>query len=311
MDLLARDTAKPPTDRPDQLEVAATVVLLRDGAQGVETFLMRRAIEASVLGGVHVFPGGKLDAADARSVHRLDRDAEDLHAALGEPELSAPVAAAIHVAALRELFEEAGVLLASGPNGLWQPSASVTDSSFAVASLPRDVPFESMLDALGLKLSSSLIAPWSRWITPVIPNMPRRRFDTRFFVARMPAGQTADVADHESTIGRWLGAREALEMYWQRDIELAPPQIITLAHLSRYASADSAFEAARTTPPRLIHPVHVEVDAERVFCYPGDAAHGDRERAFPGVSRLVLREGRFEPFDGFEAFFADVATQRL
>ena len=298
MNIFASEAATRPA--PDRLEVAATVVLLRDGAQGLETFLMRRAIEASVLGGVHVFPGGKLDAADAQSVHRLDRNADDLHAALGEPELSAPVAAAIHVAALRELFEEAGVLLAMGPDGLWQPAGS----------LPRDVPFESMLDALGLNLSSSLIAPWSRWITPVIPNMPRRRFDTRFFVARMPPGQTADVADHESTIGRWLGAREALELYWRRDIELAPPQIITLAHLSRYASADAAFEAARATPPRLIHPVHVEVDTERVFCYPGDAAHGDRERAFPGVSRLVLRDGRFEPFDGFEAFFAEAPTQR-
>ena len=170
---------------------------------------------------------------------------------------------------------------------------------------------KQLVDALDLKLSSSLVAPWSRWITPVIPNMPRRRFDTRFFVARMPAGQSAAVADRESTIGCWLGAREALEMYWQRDIELAPPQIITLAHLSRYASAAAALEAARATVPRLIHPVHIEVDAARVFCYPGDAAHGNRESAFPGVSRLVLRDGRFEPFDGFEAFFSDSAAQRL
>ncbi len=284
----------------EHLEVAATVVLLRDGPRGLETFLMRRALEASVLGGVHVFPGGKLDPADALSVHRLDRSDDDLHAALAEPELPAPTAAAIHVAALRELFEEAGVLLAVGPDGPWQASGPPS-----VQPLPRDVPFESMLDALGLNLASSLIAPWSRWITPVIPNMPRRRFDTRFFVARMPDGQTADVADHESTIGCWLGAREALERYWQREIELAPPQIITLAHLSRYANTDAAFEAARTTLPRLIHPVHIDVDGERVFCYPGDVAHGDRERAFPGVSRLVLRDGRFQPFDGFEAFFID------
>ena len=305
MNVFASAPASMPTA--DRLEVAATVILLRDGPHGLETFLMRRALAASVLGGVHVFPGGKLDAADVLSVHRLDRDADDLHAALGEPELSAQVAAAIHVAACRELFEEAGVLLATGPAGPWQPSAS----SPGTAQLPRGMPFDAMLDALDLKLSSSLVAPWSRWITPVIPNMPRRRFDTRFFVARMPAGQSAAVADRESTIGCWLGAREALEMYWQRDIELAPPQIITLAHLSRYANADAALDAARATVPRLIHPVHIEVDAARVFCYPGDAAHGNRESAFPGVSRLVLRDGRFEPFDGFEAFFSDSAAQRL
>jgi 8-oxo-dGTP pyrophosphatase MutT (NUDIX family) len=295
MNMLASDTAaKPPAER---LEAAATVALLRDGASGLEVFLMRRALEASVLGGVHVFPGGKLDAADALSVHRLDRDAGDLHAALGEPELSAQNAAALHVAAMRELFEEAGVLLASGPDGPWQPAG--------LGPLARDVPFESMLDALDLRLASSLIAPWSRWITPVIPTVARRRFDTRFFVARMPAGQSADVADHESTSGRWLGPRAALEMYWRRDIDLAPPQIITLAHLSRYASAGAALDAARAARPRLIHPVHIEVDAARVFCYPGDAAHGDRERAFPGVSRLVLRNERFEPFEGFEALFTD------
>jgi len=295
MNIFASNIATQPA--PDKFEVAATVVLIRDGATGIEVFLMRRAIEASVLGGVHVFPGGKIDAADALSVHRLDRSADELQVALGEPELSVQQAAAIHVAALRELFEEAGVLLAGGAKGPWQ----VTDSG----PLPRDVPFESMLDAHGLRLSSSLIAPWSRWITPVIPNVPRRRFDTRFFVAKMPAGQTAEVADRESTLGRWLSPRVALEMYWQRDIDLAPPQIITLAHLSHYATADAAFEAARTTLPRVIHPLHIEVDGLRGICYPGDVAHSDRERAFPGVSRLAFRNERFEPFDGFESFFVN------
>lgn len=303
MNLFASDPSAIPT--PERLEMAATVVLLRDGPRGLETFLMRRALQATVLGGVHVFPGGKLDTADVLSVHRLDRQADDLHASLGEADLSSQLAAAIHVAALRELFEESGVLLANGLDGPWQPFGRTAGSAPVATPLARDVPFEAMLDALRLDLSSSLIAPWSRWITPVIPNMPRRRFDTRFFVARMPVGQTAEVADRESTIGHWLGAREALEMYWRRDIELAPPQIVTLAHLSRYASADAAFDAACATRPRLIHPVAIELDAARVFCYPGDVAHGDRVRAFPGVSRLIMREGRFEPVDGFEAFFTD------
>lgn len=295
MKIFASNTAAPPA--PGQFEVAATVVLLRDGADGIEVFLMRRAIEASVLGGVHVFPGGKLDAADALSVHRLDRSVDALHTSLAEPDLSPELAAAIHVAALRELFEEAGVLLATGPDGPWQPSGR--------APLPRDVPFETMLDTLGLRLAVSLVAPWSRWITPVIPNVPRRRFDTRFFVARMPVGQTADVADHESTQGRWLGPRAALEMYWQRDIDLAPPQIITLAHLARYATADAAFEAARNAKPPVINPMHFDADGGRGICYPGDVAHTETERAFPGVSRLVVRNDRFEPLDGFEAFFSD------
>jgi len=275
------------------------VVLLRDGTDGLEVFLMRRAIEASVLGGVHVFPGGKVDAADALTVHRLNRSVDDLHASLGELDLSVQQSAVIHVAAIRELFEEAGVLLAEDSQGPWQPAG--------LGRLQRDMPFEGMLEAHGLRLGSSLIAPWSRWITPVIPNVPRRRFDTRFFVAKMPMGQTAEVADRESTLGRWFKPRTALEMYWHRDIDLAPPQLITLAHLSRYTTADAAFEAARATLPRVIHPRHIEIDGTRGICYPGDAAHSEREPAFPGVSRLAFRNERFEPFDGFEAFFVDRA----
>lgn len=252
----------PPSPVPEGLESSATVVLLRD-APGLEVFLMRRAVEASVLGGVHVFPGGKVDAADrAFDPARLDRSAGDLHAALAEPELSVAQAVALHVAALRELLEEAGVTL-----------------------------------------PVSAVAPWSRWITPVIPDMPRRRFDTRFFVAKIPATQTAAVSDRESTEGCWLAPRAALEGYWRGDIVLAPPQLVTLAHLSRFAQPDAAFDDAQARAPRLIHPVCRVDSGARIFCYPGDADHPEREPAFPGVSRLLLCGERFEPIDGFEGFF--------
>lgn len=248
---------------PEVLESSATVVLLRDGRPGLEVFLLRRATEAAVLGGVHVFPGGKVDAADqAFDLALLDRSAAELHAALAEPELSMAQAAALHVAALRELFEEAGVLL-----------------------------------------PASAIAPWSRWITPVVPGMPRRRFDTRFFVALMPSTQTAAVADRESSEGLWVAPRAALEHYWRGDISLAPPQLVTLAHLSRFDVADAAFGAALVRAPRLIHPVCRVDSGARTFFYPGDADHPEREPAFPGVSRLLLRGERFEPVDGFEGFF--------
>ncbi len=250
------------TQVPERLEASATIVLLRDGPQGMEVFLMKRAAEAAVLGGVHVFPGGKVDAADRDHAAPLDRETADLHSALAEAELPASEARAIHVAALRELQEECGVVL------------------FA-----------------------SQIAPWSRWITPVIPGVQRRRFDTRFFVAVMPQDQTARVTDRESTLGVWLGPRTALEMYWRGEIDLAPPQITTLAHLARHPDARTAFEAASRTPPRLVQPHVVDVDGQKIFCYPGDALHPVGERAFPGVSRLLLRAGRFEPLAGFDGFF--------
>jgi N-acyl-D-amino-acid deacylase len=280
--------------RNEIIEPAATVMLLRDGDAGLEVFLMRRAAEASVLGGAHVFPGGKLDPADRELQSlKLDRTPEELQAALGESGLGTAEATAIHVAALRELFEESGVLLASDLNGPWQSRAKGEDA--------RGRAFNRMAHELGLELATRAIVPWSRWITPVIPGTKRRRFDTRFFVALMPPGQTAEVADHESTLGRWFSPATALRMYWAHEMDLAPPQIMTLSHLTHYASAAAAFEAARSRSPALIEPRHTTVDGQKAICYPGDADHPVREAAFPSVSRLMVRNGRFEPIDGIEA----------
>ena len=161
----------------------------------LEVFLMRRAVEASVYGGAHVFPGGKLDSTDrALDSTRLDRTAEKLQLALGERAITPAEAAAIHVAALRELFEESGVLIASDVHG---PRRAGLQSESA-----RSRAFNEMVHASDLRLATQAIAPLSRWITPIIPGTKRRRFDTRFFVASMPPGQTAEVADRESTLGR-------------------------------------------------------------------------------------------------------------
>src|SRR5687767_4060956 len=91
---------------------SATVVMLRDGAAGLEVFLIKRHGLSDVLGGAYVFPGGKVDAEDRDLLHRLDRPAPELHAALGEPDLEPADAAALFVAAVREVFEETGVLYA-------------------------------------------------------------------------------------------------------------------------------------------------------------------------------------------------------
>jgi hypothetical protein len=99
-----------------------------------------------------------------------------------------------------------------------------------------------------LCLATLDMAPWSRWITPVVPsmtNMANSRFDTRFFVAVLPAGQTALHDGHENTESVWLAPREALQRYWDGTITLAPPQIMSLAHLSRHADTASVLHAAR------------------------------------------------------------------
>lgn len=246
---------------------ASTVVLLRDTSHGMEVFLARRHIKSSAFAGVYVFPGGKLDAQDcnATALSLLQCDPQDLHARLGEPELLPDVAAGLHVAALRELLEEAGVQLPIGA-----------------------------------------LQPWTRWITPEMPLIGNKRFDTRFFIARMPEGEVATHDEHETTNSAWLTPRDALTQYWAGQIELAPPQIMSLVELARYPDVQEAIQAAAARRPPVILPAINKVEGIRVMSYPGDALHPVPKRAMPGPSRLYVREaGRFEPESGFEGFFSD------
>jgi 8-oxo-dGTP pyrophosphatase MutT (NUDIX family) len=241
---------------------SASVAMLRDGAAGLEVFLLKRHGLSDVLGGAYVFPGGKVEAHDAQA--QLDREHDELHAALHEPSLAPAEAAAIFAAAMRETFEEAGV-----------------------------------------QLAASHLVPWSRWITPAVGGVMRKRFDTRFFLARVPPGQEPRHDDHEAIESVWLTPREALRQYWDGGIQLAPPQIMSLAHLSRHVAVEEAMAAARSRRPPLVHPEPFEQDGLRVICYPGDERHSVRERALPGPTRLHYLAGRFEPPGGFDALFRD------
>ncbi len=276
---------------------AATVVLLRDADGGPEVLLIRRHGLSDVLGGAYVFPGGKLDDADGGAIlGRVDAPAERLHAARGEPELAPAAAAALFVAAARETFEECGILLADG-----------IDAALAARAAGRareGLGFADLIGEMGLQLRTSGLVPWTRWITPRVPSVMRKRFDTRFFLAQLPEGLEAKHDEHEATEAVWLRPREALERYWRREIEMAPPQIQSLAHLARHSRvADVLGEAMERRPP-LIEPEPFDEDGVRVIAYPGDPRHPVAQRAMPGPLRLRHMKGRFEPFDGFEALFA-------
>ena len=275
---------------------SATVVLLRDGSAGLEVFLMQRNDLSDVLGGAYVFPGGKVDRDDAEWGERLDLPPAVLQARLGETELAAEDACALHVAAIRELFEETGVLLA----GLSAPAARQ-----AWAALRTGQRFDDLMEASRFTLHASALAPWSRWITPLTGGVVRKRFDTRFLLARVPEGQVPGHDSHEATASTWLTPREALSRYWADEIALAPPQIMSLAHLARYADAAAAFEEALRRAPPLVQPEPVAESEGRALCYPGDPAHSNAVRALPGPTRLVWRGKRFEPADGLAALLAD------
>ena len=276
---------------------AATVVMLRDTVDGMEVFLLKRHGLSDVLGGAYVFPGGKVDASDAQldmQAH-LDQPLQILHAGLNEPGIAPLTAASLYVAALREALEESGVLFAQG--------ASADQAAQATALLRAGHAFDAMLVQLALRLQTSSLLPWSRWITPKVPSVTRKRFDTRFFVAALPANQIARHDNHEATESIWLSPRSALQQYWDGQIELAPPQIMSLVHLARHASVQSVLQAARGRLPPVIEPEPFELEGSRVVCYPGDERHSVRAQALPGPTRLVFRNKRFEPLAGFDALF--------
>lgn len=281
--------------------MAATVVLLRQATAGLEVFLLQRNRASDVLGGLYVFPGGKVDPDDATPATQtlLDQPVAVLHQALHEPDLAPATAASLYVAALREAFEECGVLLAHNAQG--QPV-----NPAEVATRLRDgQAFGSALVQLGVQLHTRALLPWSRWITPRMPSLGMsKRFDTRFFVAAVPANQLAMHDNFEATASVWLSPRAALEQYWAGEVELAPPQIMTLAHLAPHSSPESVFAAARHRAPPSVLPEPFDQDGQRVICYPGDPRHPVPERAWPGPTRLVFRNRRFEPEEGFEALFA-------
>ena len=277
---------------------AATVVLLRDADEGLEVLMIRRHAQSDVLGGAYVFPGGKLDAADSEIAvtQRIDALADDLHLALGEPYLDSTTAAALFVAAARETFEECGILMA---HGVGQEGVEL-----ALKRAREGATFAQMIDELQLRIRTSGLVPWTRWITPRMAAVMTKRFDTRFFVAEVPEGIVAQHDDHEATEAVWLRPRAALERYWNLEIQLAPPQIQSLAHLARHTRAADVLDEARDRRPPLIEPESFEEDGERVLVYPGDPKHSVPVRAMPGPVRLRHRNGRFEPLGGFEGLFA-------
>lgn len=287
---------------------AASLVLLRDAA-GVEVFMLKRHANDSVLADAYVFPGGKVDAADAHEalLARLrlatGRRLEDLPACCGEPQLAAGAAAALLVAALRETFEETGVLFAVpySPADATAPRADVLVQARAL--LRERCGFGDLLERLELALDAAEVEPWTRWVTPVVPSLMRKRFDTRFFVGRLPGGQDALHDGLETCDGEWIAPRDALRRYWDGKIVMAAPQIMTLAHISRFADVGAVLAEARRRPPPIVRPEPLDVEGERFLLYPGDPAHSEPRRAMPGPTRMRLREGRFCPPGGFDDWF--------
>jgi 8-oxo-dGTP pyrophosphatase MutT (NUDIX family) len=193
---------------------SASVILVRDGATGLETFMVRRHARSPVAPSAYVFPGGTVRTDDA-SVSPPDREllARDL-SARSDTEVDADQATAFYVSAVRELFEEAGVLLVRDTARQLlrvDPADQVLQErleSTRLALQARDLSLADVLADWGWQPAFDLLVPFSHWVTPAVL---AARFDTRFFVAEMPPGQAALHDTIETSEGIWLQPTQVLE----------------------------------------------------------------------------------------------------
>jgi 8-oxo-dGTP pyrophosphatase MutT (NUDIX family) len=250
---------------------AATVMLLRDAPAGLEVFLLHRVKAMAAFGGMTVFPGGGVDPADL--------DADDLPwSGPGAREWAGPLnadpalARALVCAAVRETFEEAGVLLAGrGPDevlddvrgGDWAAARQELES--------RRTSLSAVLRRLGLFVRADLLRPWAHWITPV---QERRRFDTRFLVAALPAGQqTAATAGEADRVG-WERPADALAARERGEYVMVPPTAIALAELAEYATVGDVLAAAESRTPAPVTPRLLAGPDGVRFLLPDDPEYG-------------------------------------
>jgi 8-oxo-dGTP pyrophosphatase MutT (NUDIX family) len=206
---------------------AATVMLLRDAPGGLEVFVLRRTTNAAFAGGMYVFPGGKVDDADGEGHEGYV------------------------VAAIRECYEEAGVLLAVDDAGAMVADGHpALDHRHAVHDGTVDVG--ALAAEHGLRLTTDRL-PWvSHWITP--KGETARRFDTRFFAAAMPPGQTSHHDDNETIASMWVQPSAALARAAAGELVMLPPTVANLEFLAAHDTVESAMTAARAigTPPCIL-----------------------------------------------------------
>jgi glyoxylase-like metal-dependent hydrolase (beta-lactamase superfamily II)/8-oxo-dGTP pyrophosphatase MutT (NUDIX family) len=207
---------------------AATVLLLRDGEQGLEVLMTRRSMSASFAPGAYVFPGGGIDARDAEIHHLVKRRPTQDDTRLTQA-----------IAAIRESFEELGVLLATDAQGRM---ANMQD----IAKLDRSQALHTQCEALGLTLAADQVFVLAHWITD---RDLKRRFDVPFLVARMPDHQTPVADEQEQFEPVWIRPAEALRRHREEDFFIIFPTIRTLERMQAHDNVDSVLQACANEQP--------------------------------------------------------------
>lgn len=260
---------------------AATVVLLRDHPrEGLQVYLLRRARSMSFAAGMHAFPGGGVDPRDADRA--IGWSGPSPAAWADTFTVDEPLARALVCAAVRETFEETGVLLAgAGPEMVVADTRGPGWSADRAGLVDRSLAFVDLLHRRGLVLRSDLLRAWAHWVTP---EFEPRRYDTRFFVAALPRGQQARDLGGESDQAAWVRPAEAFAAHRRGEMAMMLPTAVTLSELAEFGSVTQVLARPRT--PRLRMPaVRVE----------GDAGEGSGEGSGEGTAYLVLPDTVEDP----------------
>lgn len=227
---------------------ASTVILLRDApGGGLQVYMLRRASSMPFAPGAYVFPGGSVDPRDAdTSLGWAGSPPAAWGAAFGAGEA---LARELVCAAVRETFEESGVLLAGpAPDTIVRDASDDAWEADRQALLDRSLSLAGLLERRGLVLRADLLRPWAHWITPLIE---RRRYDTRFFVAALPDGQRTRDVSTESDRVVWVRPDEAADAARGGRMPMLPPTLVTLTELAAYRSVAEVLAAAREIRPRM------------------------------------------------------------
>lgn len=258
---------------------AATVTLVRDAPRGLEVLMMQRSLNLKFMPGVYVFPGGALDPADSSpEMHALCAGLEDAAAssALGVERGGL----AYWVAAIREAFEEAGILLAyDASGGIVALNGDAADRYRAHRRTldERHGNFGAIVQGEGLRLATDRLTYFGHWITPV--GAPRR-YDTRFFLAVAPERQEAKHDNHETIAHIWMRPQEALDLCAKETLNMRFPTIRTLEQFTQCTTA--AELVAALSSKRVVRPLLPRISREGRSLLPGD----------PGYEEAGAAEGR-------------------
>jgi 8-oxo-dGTP pyrophosphatase MutT (NUDIX family) len=293
---------------------AATVILLRESKpEGFEVFLLKRHEKSSFMGGNYVYPGGRVDREDGSSemcsfAKGITRE-EACHLLGGS--LPSDESIAYWIAGVRELFEEAGILLAydqlGNPFISGKPDAQEKAQGYRQRMGKGKLTICQLAQEENLFWALDQLHYYAHWITPEARS---ERFDTRFFLALHPEGQVASHDQRETTVGIWLTPRKALEENLKGEVILSPPTLKTIEDLSRFKSIGDLFTSLKKKDIRPVLPVLTKVSEEAVILFPWDpdyelfragkipdpVDHGRPSLPEDNTTRVILRDGRWTPY---------------